>query len=76
MTTVPTTIPMARVVAFVRRVGPLLVAAVGIALLVVLLVGGHRPTGAPTTGPAPVTVPASGSTCPTCVYTPVPAGKP
>jgi hypothetical protein len=75
MTTAPTT-PLARVVAAARRVVPLLLAAAGIALLVALLVGGHRPTGAPTTGPAPVTVPASGATCPTCVYTPVPAGTP
>ena len=74
MTTVPTSV--ARVAAAVRRVGPLLVAAAGIALLAALLIGGHRPAGAPRTGPAPVTVPASGSTCPTCVYTPVPAGTP
>jgi hypothetical protein len=67
---------VARVAAVVRRVGPLLVAAAGIALLVVLLAGGHRPTGTPTTGPAPVTVPAPPATCPTCVYTPVPAGTP
>ncbi len=67
---------LARVAAVARRVGPLLVVAVGIALLVVALAGGHRPTGTPTTVPAPVRVPAAGPTGPTYVYTPVPAGKP